>query len=153
MLSLLQIPLRNAHVQLFSPVVKRYVPFQQCCGSMTFWRGSGSGCGSMPLINGSVSFYLHHWPSRCQQKTKFFKKFSCVLLFEGTFTSFFGDKKVKKKSQNSRNQGFSYYVCLMKEGSGSGSRRPKNMWIRWIRIRIRIRNTAFQPLFKNIGEK
>jgi hypothetical protein len=25
--------------------------------------------------------------------------------------------------------------------SGSGSRRPKNMWIRWIRIRIRIRNT------------
>jgi hypothetical protein len=28
-------------------------------------------------------------------------------------------------------------------GSGSGSRRPKNMWIRWIRnpIRIRIRNT------------
>ncbi len=27
-------------------------------------------------------------------------------------------------------------------GSGSGSRRPKNMWIRWIRIRIRVRNTA-----------
>ncbi len=27
-------------------------------------------------------------------------------------------------------------------GSGSGSWRPKNTWIRWIRIRIRIRNTA-----------
>jgi hypothetical protein len=27
---------------------------------------------------------------------------------------------------------------MMIEGSG----RPKNMWIRWIRIRIRIRNTA-----------
>jgi hypothetical protein len=27
--------------------------------------------------------------------------------------------------------------------SKSGSGRPKNMWIRWIRIRIRIRNTAF----------
>jgi hypothetical protein len=26
--------------------------------------------------------------------------------------------------------------------SGSGSWRPKNLWIRWIRIRIRIRNTA-----------
>jgi hypothetical protein len=26
-------------------------------------------------------------------------------------------------------------------GSGSGSMRPKNLWIRWIRIRIRIRNT------------
>ncbi len=42
-------------------------------------------------------------------------------------------------SQNSKNQGFSYYICLMIEGSGSG--RPKNTWIRWIRIRIRIRNT------------
>jgi hypothetical protein len=55
---------------------------------------------------------------------------------------------VKKKSQNSRNQGFSYYFCLMIEGcgsgsvpltNGSGSRRPKH--IVWIR-RIRIRNTG-----------
>jgi hypothetical protein len=30
---------------------------------------------------------------------------------------------------------------------GSGSRRPKNTWIRWIRIRIRIRNTASYPTF------
>jgi hypothetical protein len=45
---------------------------------------------------------------------------------------------VKKKSQNCRNKGFSYCFCLMVEGSGS--RRPKNTWIRWIRIRIR--NTA-----------
>jgi hypothetical protein len=44
------------------------------------------------------------------------------------------------KSQNSRNQGFSYYFCLMIEGSGSipltngsGSR---------TRIQIRIRNTV-----------
>jgi hypothetical protein len=45
-----------------------------------------------------------------------------------------------KKSQNSRNQGFSYYCCLMIEGSGSvprtvttngsGSGRPKNIRIR-----------------------
>ncbi len=27
--------------------------------------------------------------------------------------------------------------------NGSGSGRPKNMWIRWIRIQIRIRNTGF----------
>ncbi len=82
-----------------------------------------------------------------------------LLLFEATFTPFFKDKK-SKKSQNSRNQGFSYYFCMMIEGSGSragsgsgskhvtsgsgsGSRRPKNTWIRWIRIRIRIRNTGF----------
>ncbi len=29
-------------------------------------------------------------------------------------------------------------------GSVSGSGRPKNMWIRWIRIRIRIRNTGYR---------
>jgi hypothetical protein len=55
-----------------------------------------------------------------------------------------------KKSQNSRNQGFSFYFCLMTEGSraetvpatngsGCGSRRPKN-------IRIRIRNFSFNHL-------
>ncbi len=33
----------------------------------------------------------------------------------------FKDKKIQKKSQNSRNQGFSYYFCLLIEGSGSGS--------------------------------
>ncbi len=73
----------------------------------------------------------------------------------GTFKSFFKGKKVKKMSQKSRNQSFSYYFCLMIEGSGSGvgsgsipltngpgsgSRRPKNTW-------IRIRNTDFYYLF------
>ncbi len=29
----------------------------------------------------------------------------------------------QKESQNSRNQGFSYYFCMMIEGSGSGSRK------------------------------
>ncbi len=78
----------------------------------------------------------------------------------------FSKIRSKKKSQNSRNQGFSYYFCMMIEGSGAGSRagsgsgsipqtsgsgsgsgRPKNTWIRWIRIRIRIRirNTGLNP--------
>ncbi len=52
--------------------------------------------GSMPLTNGSGSFYFHHWPSRCQQKTNFFKKFFCTVLFEDTFSSFFKDKKSKR---------------------------------------------------------
>jgi hypothetical protein len=67
------------------------------------------------------------------KKLVFKKKFPCILLFEGTFTSF-----IKIKSHNSKNEGLSYYkvpICLMIEGSIS--RRPKNMW-----IRIRIRNTA-----------
>ncbi len=58
----------------------------------------------------------------------------CSLLFEGAFTHF-SKIKVLKKSQNSRNQLFSYYFCLIRIGiqisltNGSGSR-------------IRIRNTG-----------
>jgi hypothetical protein len=134
----------------------------QCSGSMKFWGGSGSGDPCLWLVDpdpdpGSGSCYFSHWPSRCQQKTNFWHNFFCLLLFEGTFTSFFKDKK-SKRATNSRNQGFSYYFCMMIEGSGSktgsgsipltsgygsGSRRPKNKWIRWIRIR----NTASYPAF------
>ncbi len=57
----------------------------------------------------------------------------------------FKDKKSKKKSKNSRNQGFSYYFCLIEgsgagsgsipltNGSGSESKRPKNIRIQRIR--------------------
>jgi hypothetical protein len=74
---------------------------------------------------------------------KLFSLSFLLLLFEDT-NIIFQREKVIKKSQNSRNQGFSYYFCLMIERSGpvpltngsrSGFRRPKN-------IRIRIRNTA-----------
>ncbi len=38
---------------------------------------------SMPPTNVSGPFYFHHWPSRCQQKTNFFKKvFFCLLPFK-----------------------------------------------------------------------
>jgi hypothetical protein len=49
------------------------------------------------------------------------KNFFCLLFFEGTYiTELFKDTvKGHKKSQNSRDQGFSYYFCLMIEGSGS----------------------------------
>ncbi len=54
--------------------------------------------GSMPLTNGSRSgsFYFRQKLSRCQQKTNFLKKFFCILLFEGTVTSFSKGKKVKR---------------------------------------------------------
>ncbi len=84
-------------------------------------------CGSMHLTNGSRlgsgSFSFRHGPSRRQEKDK--------------------------KSQNSKNQAL-YCFCLVIEGSrsgstpltnGSGFREAQKMWIRWIRIRIRIRNT------------
>ncbi len=80
---------------------------------------------------------------------------SLTVLFEATFTSVLKIKS-QKESQNRRNQEFSYYFCMMIEGSGSragsgsgsipptsgsGSGRPKNMW-----IRIRILNTALKWL-------
>ncbi len=37
--------------------------------------------GSMPLTNGSETFYFRRWPSRCQQKTKFFTQFFLLLTF------------------------------------------------------------------------
>jgi hypothetical protein len=85
-----------------------------------------------------------------------FKKFFCILLFEGTFTSFFEDKKSKRSHKIVEIKVFLTIFgifCLMIEGSGSGSipltngsgyRRPKNMW-----IRILIRNIAYKSHFLN----
>jgi hypothetical protein len=53
--------------------------------------------GSMHLNNGSGSSYFRHRPSRGQQKTNL-KKIFCLLLFEGTITSFF--KEIQKEAQN-----------------------------------------------------
>ncbi len=60
------------------------------------------------------------------------------VLFESTFTSFFKIKIHK----NSRNKSFSYYFCLMIEGSGAGDGPRTNGFGRPKNIRIRIRNTA-----------
>ncbi len=124
--------------------------------------------GSMPLTSGFGSGSWIRDPTifvidlqDVSNKLIFEHKFFCFLLFEATFTSFFKDKKSKRVT-NIRNQGFSYYFCMMIEGSGSGSRagsgsgyipltsgsgsgRPKNMW-----IRIRIRNTEFLAIFPSI---
>ncbi len=58
----------------------------------------------------------------------------CLLLFEGTYSKI----KSQKDVQKNRNQCFSYYFCLMIEGSGSG--RPKNIWILPILIRNTVKN-------------
>jgi hypothetical protein len=55
------------------------------------------------------------------------KNLFSLLLSEATFASFFKDKKLQRshKTVINRNFGFSYYFCLIIEGSGAGSRRPK----------------------------
>ncbi len=128
---------------------------KQCCGSMTFWYGSESADPCLwPVLrigSGSGSCYFrHHWPSQDGNKNKFFRQFFCLLLFEGTCTSF---SKIKSQKEVTKQKVFLTFFCFVIEGSksgagsgsipltdgsGCGSRRPKNMWIRWIRFR----NTA-----------
>jgi hypothetical protein len=72
---------------------------------MTFWGGSGSGSGSadpcLLLMDPNTNFSAYY--------------FLKVHLHH------FSKIKSQKGSQNSGNQGFSYYICMLKEGSGSGS--------------------------------
>jgi hypothetical protein len=73
------------------------------------------------------------------------KKYFCLLLFEGTFTSFFKDKKSKRSHKAVGFKVFFNNFCLVIEGSGSipqtngsgsGSRSLKNIRIRKIRIQL-----------------
>ncbi len=112
--------------------------FFQCCGTMKSWYGSGS----IPLANDSdpdPAIFV----SDLQDVNK---KGFLLITFGRYIYIIFQRCKVEKKSQNTRNQCFSYYFWLMIEGSGSisltngsGFVRPKNIWI----LRIRIRNTVF----------
>ncbi len=100
--------------------------------------------GSMLLTNGSGSAIFVIDLQDASKKLIFDTIFSAYYFLKVNLHPF-STIKSQKESQNRRNQGFSYYFCVMIEGSGSragsgsipgsGSRRPKNMW-------IRIRNTA-----------
>ncbi len=83
-------------------------PRNQCCGSVSFFGGSGSADPCLWLIDPDLDydiFYINF------QREKVIKSYKTLVI------------KV-----------FSFMI----EGSGSWSRRPKN-----IRIRIRIRNTTY----------
>ncbi len=68
------------------------VQFYQCCGSMTFWCGSGSGfC------------YFRHWPSKCQQKINLKKSFSAyyfLKLHVHYFSKIKSQKDVTKQEES-----------------------------------------------------
>ncbi len=87
--------------------------FYQCCGSMTFWGGSGSGpsnpclwlMDSDPDPDPDPAVFVIDFEDA--SKKLFFKyNFFCLLLFEAKFTLFFKDKKSKRVTK-CRNQGFS----------------------------------------------
>jgi hypothetical protein len=135
---------------------------------MTYWCGSGSGSTDPclwlidpdpdsdadpdPAIYSSLTFKM-------LTKTNILKSLLLITFWRYTYITF-QRKKVKKKSQSSRNQGFSYYFCLVIEGpgskpqtngSGSGSRRPKNIRIRQIRIRIRNTSRKYSIPARHLG--
>ncbi len=112
---------------------------------MTFWYGSGSADPCLWLMDPDPAIFVI-------ERQNANKKLFCLFLFEGTFTSFFRDKK--SKSHKTVGIKVAYYFCLMNERSGSGSRtgsvpltngsgtrRPENIRIRQVRIRIRNHNT------------
>ncbi len=111
----------------------------QCSGSMTFWGGSGSG-SSDPcfwLMDPDPAIFVIDLQD-ASNKLIFNTIFSAYYFLK-VHLHHFSKIKSHKESQNRRNQGFSYYFCMMIEGSGSipltsgswsGSGRPKNMWIR-----------------------
>jgi hypothetical protein len=69
-------------------------PQQQYCGSMIFWSGSGSADPCLRLMDLDPSIFITDLQDA--NKNLIFKSFFCILLFEGTFTSFFQDKKSKE---------------------------------------------------------
>ncbi len=103
---------------------------------------------------------FRQWLTRCQRKVYlFFKVFLLITFWRYmSFTSVFIHKKSKRSHQNSRNQGFSYFICLLMEVSGSGSRSrtgsvQNNVLYgpgRLKNIRIRIHNTALHK-FSELG--
>ncbi len=68
-------------------------PSMQCCESMTFWYGSGSADPYLGLIDPDPLFLSVTF----KKATKIYHScFAYYLLFEGTLTSFFKDKKSQR---------------------------------------------------------
>ncbi len=112
-------------------------------GSMPLTNGSGSG-------SGSGSCYFRHWLQDASKKLIFNTIFSAYFFLK-VHLHHFSKIKGQKESQNSMMiEGSGSGAGSIPRTSGSGSGRPKNMWIRWIRIRIRIRNTARKYIFVQI---
>jgi hypothetical protein len=118
---------------------------------MTFWYGSGSGyvdpclliMGPDPDLDPDPTILVIDLQD-ANKKLIFFQSFS-AFYFLKVYLHHFSKINCQKKSQNSRNQGFAYFFCFMIEGIGSGSvpltngsgfgsRRPKSICIRRIRI-------------------
>ncbi len=94
---------------------------------MTFWGGSGSGSANpcLWLMDPDLSWIrillFSSLTFKMPAKKLFFNTIFSAYYFLKVHLHHFSKIKCQKYSQNSRNQGFSYYFCMMIEGSGSGS--------------------------------
>jgi hypothetical protein len=89
---------------------------------VTFWYGSGS----LPLTNGSESgsrYFFSSLTFKTPTKNYFFLQISLFYYLLKVHLHHLSKIKSNKEVtvRYSRNQGFSYYFCLMTEGFGSGS--------------------------------
>ncbi len=107
---------------------------------MTFWGGSGSGSSgpSFWLMAPDPDPAIFVIDLQDASKKLILTQFFLLITFWKYIYIIFQRYKSQKVSQNRRNQGFSYYFCMMIEGSGfgsipltsgSGSGRPKNRWV------------------------
>ena len=130
------------------PIRIQHLSMSQCCGSMIFWGGSGSvsanSCFFLMDPDPNIFVIVLQYASK---KIIFLYHFLCFLVLK-LHLYYFSKIKSKKESQNSKNQGFCYYCCMIIEwsrygscsgsesipltgGSGSGSRRPKTCGFDW----------------------
>ncbi len=79
--------------------------------------GHFGGYGSGSAVRASDQ-WIRILTFKTLQKTIFIQVFLLITFLRYIYI-IFQIQKVIKKSQNSRNQGFSYYFCLLIEGSGS----------------------------------
>ncbi len=120
---------------------------------MIFWYGSGSALLTYGSGSGIRKLIFHKCLTRWHQKLSFFSlnffAHYCLKVHLHQFYIFI-DKKTKKKSQNSRNQGSSSLLCLLMKGSlqnNDWSGRPKNIRI----LRIGIHNTDGRVRYWQLG--
>ncbi len=86
--------------RFFFPFLLHFCCRQQCCGSMTFWGGSGFGSSDPCLLISSLTYKM-------PAKTNFLTQF-CLLITFKLHLHHFSKIKSQQESQNSRNQDFSY---------------------------------------------
>ncbi len=95
--------LMYASCLLFESRALQWVHCQyQCCGSMAFWGGSGSEsadpCRWLMDPDPDPAIFVIDLQD-ASKKLIFWHNFFCLLLSEGTFTSFFKDKKSKRATK------------------------------------------------------